>query len=86
MVTPRDWWHECVHETNASTFDKNTHFQNGKETCGFCQLGFHLISDTPVYARFVFQKPVYENQLFSYSLLISTFQLTISSRGPPCIS
>lgn len=86
MVSPRDWWHDCVHEIKTSTVDKHTHFQKGKETCDFCQLGFHLLSEKPTISHYFLENKVYENPVFSYTSTFSTFLLSTSGRGPPFIS
>jgi hypothetical protein len=83
IVTPRDWWHDCVHENKTSTVEKHTHFQKGKQTCDFCQLGFHLLSEKPTTSRFVLEKKGLESQVFSYSTTLSTFLLSTSNKGPP---
>ena len=77
MVSPRDWWHECVHENKTSTVDKHTHFQKGKETCDFCQLGFHLLSEKPTISHYVLENKVYENPVFSYTSNLSSFLLRV---------
>ena len=86
MVSPRDWWHDCVHEIKTSTVDKHTHFQNGKETCDFCQLGFHLLSEKPTISYYFLDNKVNENPVFSYTSNLSSFLLSTSGRGPPFIS
>lgn len=83
MVTPRDWWHTCVHESKTSVVDKHTHFQKGKQTCDFCQLGFHLLSEKPTTSRYILEKKEFENQSFSYTTTLSTFLLSFSNKGPP---
>lgn len=77
MVSPRDWWHDCVHENKTSTVDKHTHFQKGKETCDFCQLGFHLLSEKPTISHYVLENKVYENPVFSYTSNLSSFLLRV---------
>jgi hypothetical protein len=85
MVSPRDWWHTCVHQVKTSVVDKHTHFQKGKETCDFCQLGFHLLSEKPTISRYIFEKKEYENPVFSYTSTLSTFKLSTSNKGPPFV-
>jgi hypothetical protein len=85
MVTPRDWWHTCEHNGKTSKVDKHTHFQKGKETCDFCQLGFHLLSEKPTTSRFVLEIKGYENPIFSYTTTLSTFKLSTSNKGPPFV-
>lgn len=83
MVSPRDWWHDCVHENKTSTVEKHTHYQKGKETCDFCQLGFHLLSEKPTTSRYILEKKGIENQVFSYTKTLSTFLLSTSNKSPP---
>ena len=85
MVTPRDRWHECVHETNVSTFDKYTHFQKGKEDCAFCQLGFQFYAEETTPLVFHFAKKGIIKHTFNYSSSESFRFHSVSGRGPPVV-
>jgi hypothetical protein len=45
-----------------------------------------LLSEKPTISHYVLENKVYENPVFSYTSNLSSFLLSTSSRGPPCIS
>jgi hypothetical protein len=86
LITPRNFWHDCIHENvSTSKVDKHTHFQKGKETCDFCQLGFQFYAEETTPLVFHFAKKGIIKHTFNYSSSESFRFHSVSGRGPPVV-